>query len=187
MRRVLLASILTISAWCAAWAAPRVQLTIRDGRVWLVAVDATAAEIFAEWSRVGHTTVVNAARLADGRLTLQLTGVSEREALDVLLRAAAGFIAVPRVTAHADSSGAQSEFERILILPASRAPASAAGAPSAPAPAEAPPPTTTPTTTIFVAPGVQRIIGPDGLPVPDDQDDAPAAPPRPRGRGGSRP
>jgi hypothetical protein len=37
-----------------------VQLSIQDGRVKLVARDATVREILAEWARVGQTKIINA-------------------------------------------------------------------------------------------------------------------------------
>jgi hypothetical protein len=154
-------------------AAPRaagsVQLTILGGRVWLVAKDATVAQILEEWARVGQTTIINADRVPGGRVTLELPGVPERQALDLLLRSASGFVATTR-TALIASVGARSEFERIVIVAASQAPAaSAVVAQTMPAPMPVqPPPVTQP-----IAPGVQRILGPDGRPIPDDQEDAP--------------
>ena len=60
-------------------------------------------------------------------MTLELTGVPERQALDIVLRSVAGYIVAPRP---AGSQGA-SAFDRIMILPTSvapRAPAPAAAA-----------------------------------------------------------
>src|SRR5438105_2519963 len=53
--RVLLLAALIGMMTAAAIGGPRVQLTIRDGRVWLETDGATAAEILAEWARVGQT------------------------------------------------------------------------------------------------------------------------------------
>ena len=36
-----------------------VQLTMQNGRVSLVATDATVRQILTEWARVGHTKIVN--------------------------------------------------------------------------------------------------------------------------------
>jgi hypothetical protein len=112
-----------IVAWLAAasmWAAvPSVHLTIHDGRVWLVASDATVGQILAEWARVGRTRVVNAERLSGGPLTLQLNGVPEEQALDVLLRSVSGYMTELKVDALSNAS----QFERILVLPTSTAPA----------------------------------------------------------------
>lgn len=117
-----------------------VQLTIRDGRVTLVAKDATVRQILTEWSRVGQTTIVNVERIPGGPVTLQLTNVPEEQALDVLLRSVSGYMAAPRPAVVANLS----RFDRILVMPTSvtpRAPAATA-APARPVqqPAFVPPP-----------------------------------------------
>jgi hypothetical protein len=151
-----------------------VQLTIHDGRVWLVATDATVPQILDEWARVGQTRVVNAERVPGGPLTLQLTDVAEEQALDVLLRAVSGFMAVPRSAALPNAS----QFDRILILPTSAAPAGGGVRAGAPPAISAPPAPVFPQPAMpTVMPGVQRVIGADGLPVPDDQDDPSGGPP----------
>src|SRR5712671_6982064 len=53
------------------FAAPGVQLTIREGRVWLAADRASVAQILSEWARVGRTQVVNAELVTGAPLTLQ--------------------------------------------------------------------------------------------------------------------
>jgi hypothetical protein len=171
---LLLALVLLVTPPVATAAASKVQLSIRDGSVWLVVDDATPAEVLAEWTRVGHTRIVNAERLPGPRLKLELTSVPEYKALEIVLRSASGFVAVARSPTPEDDRADLSGFERILILPVS-APA-ITPAPAA-VPAESPAPPSDGTAT---APGVQRILGPDGRPVPDDQDtpsDAPASRP----------
>jgi len=161
-----------VVAWLAAtsmWAAvPSVHLTIHDGRVWLVASDATVGQILAEWARVGRTRVVNAERVTGGPLTVQLNGVPEEQALDVLLRSANGYMTALRLSVLPNAS----QFDRILILPTTTAPAGG-GVREAAAPViDAPPaPVFPPSAIPPVMPGAQRVIGADGLPVPDDQDD----------------
>jgi hypothetical protein len=159
----------------AARAAPGVRLTIRDGSVWLAADRVTASEILAEWARVGQTRIVNGERVPGGPMTLELNGVPEQQALEVVLRSASGFLALARTLAHADASSPSmtSRFERILVLPASTAPPG----PGAQAAARVNVQPPTPQIPMPVASGPQRIIGPDGLPVPDDQEDAPGRPP----------
>jgi hypothetical protein len=116
-----------------------VQLSIRGGRVTLVATDATVRQILTEWARVGKTNVVNVDRIPGGPITLQLTDVPEPEALDLLLRSVTGYVAAPRPVAAPDLS----RYDRILVLPtATLAPARDAIAPTRPtAPT---PPTTEP-------------------------------------------
>jgi hypothetical protein len=163
--RILAAVALSIGLATTASAAPGVTLTMKDGRVWLVARDATVGQILDEWSRVGGTRVVNADRVP-GRVTIELDGVAESQALDLLLRSAGGFVAKARPLAGA---GAQSQFESVFIVavsqPPAPRPAAAAAEPAYPAPQQP---------AVAVAPGVQRLIGPDGRPVPDDQEDAAA-------------
>jgi hypothetical protein len=153
-----------------AAAAGPIQLTIHEGRVSLVAESVTVRQILAEWARVGQTQIVNGERVPGGLVSLQLTNVPEREALDLLLRTAAGYLAVSRTAGPTESS----QFARILIMPTS----TAATAPSRPVvAAEAAPVFPSPAPSpVFAPSGAERVLGPDGQPVPDDQDDNPAAP-----------
>jgi hypothetical protein len=153
----------TMTAGSVSAAGPSVELTIQNGRVWLASHDATPGEILAVWARVGQTTVVNAENAPGRRLTLEMRGVSEQEALDAILRSAAGFVARTRAEASLITG---SRFDRIVVLPVSQPPAFAAAVP--PAPLQQLPPQY-PT----IAPGVQRIVGADGQPVADDQEGAP--------------
>jgi hypothetical protein len=97
----------------ASAASAQVQLSIRGGRVTLVATNATVRQILTEWARVGKTNIVNVERIPGGSLTLQLTNVPEPEALDLLLRSVGGYVAAPRTVAVADLS----RYDRILVLP----------------------------------------------------------------------
>jgi hypothetical protein len=91
-----------------------VSLTIRDGMVTLVAHDATVRQILAEWARVGKTTVVNLDRIPGGPITLELTNVPESQALGIVLRSIAGFMAAPRPLADSHLS----RYDRIIVMPA---------------------------------------------------------------------
>ena len=93
-------------------ASAQVQLSLRDGRVTVVARNATVRQILAEWARIGQTKIVNAERIAGGPLTLELTNVAEQEALDLLLRSVTGYLAAPRPVAVANLS----RYDRILVL-----------------------------------------------------------------------
>src|SRR6058998_634205 len=62
--------------------AQQVNLAIQNGRVTLVAKDATARQILTEWARVGQTKIVNVEKIPGGPITVELTNVSEEEALD---------------------------------------------------------------------------------------------------------
>ena len=129
------------------------QLQLHDGRVSIVAKDATVRQILAEWARVGQTKVVNVDRIPGGPLTLELSNMPEAQALDVLLRSVSGYMAAPRGTAVANLS----VFDRIIVMPTVAAPRPAASA-AAPAPAFQ-----------------QPQFTPAAPPPDDDADDAPAA------------
>jgi hypothetical protein len=121
-----------------------VTITIHEGRVTLVADNATPREILREWARVGQTQIVNGERVQGPPVTLRLDNVPERRALDVVLKTAAGFMVAERPILEAGAS----RYDRILILATSTAVAAAppprAGAGAVPAvaqqPAYAPPP-----------------------------------------------
>ena len=76
--------------------AEELALTIAEGRVTLTAAEAPLGDILAEWSRAGNTRFEGVGELGSARVTLHLEGVPEREALRLLLRPAAGFLAAPR-------------------------------------------------------------------------------------------
>jgi hypothetical protein len=120
---------LGLSLFGAAWpASAEVQLAIRDGRVTLVATDATVRQILTEWARVGQTKIVNVERIPGGPVSLQLTDVPESEALDLLLRSVTGYMAARRPIAAANLS----RYDRIFVLPTAavaRVPTAAAAPP----------------------------------------------------------
>lgn len=100
-------------------AAGELRLSIANGRATLIATDVPARQILAEWARIGQTKVVNGERIMGPNLTLQLIDRPEREVLDVVLRAVAGYVAAPR----REAVTSLSIYDRILILPTSQAPA----------------------------------------------------------------
>jgi len=95
-----------------------IHFSVRDGRVVLVATNATIADIMAEWAKVGRIKVVNADKLPRDVVTLELRDVNERQALDILLRTTSGFIAALRE----QDDPTASRFDRIVIMPPSVAP-----------------------------------------------------------------
>ena len=70
------------------------------------------AQILTEWARVGKTHIVNVERIAGGPITLKLDAFPEKQALDIVLRAIPGYIALPRATQVADAS----LYDRIVIM-----------------------------------------------------------------------
>ena len=116
MTAVLLATVLLCCA--APVAAQSVKIEFQGGKVDLSAQNATIRAILQEWGRQGGTRIVNGERVPGAPVTLELTGVYERDALEILLRGVAGYVVGPR---EASSKGA-SAFDRIMILPTSSAP-----------------------------------------------------------------
>jgi hypothetical protein len=120
-----------VVAWLFAvtTASAEVQLTIQNGRVSLVAKDATVRQILTEWARVGNTKIVNIEQVPGGPVTLELTNVPEAQALDVVLRSLSGYIAAPRAVEAANLS----RFDRIIVMPtlaAARPPTTSAPGPA---------------------------------------------------------
>jgi hypothetical protein len=181
--------------------AGEVRLAIKDGRVDLMARDATLREILIEWERVGGTRIINRDRVPGTRLNLDLNGVSEDQALTTLLRPIDGYMAARRL----GSDGGASVFSRIVLMTALATPVSFPTA----APAPSPGITERPGALGPLAgrPGVQRRVLPDGRVVTvmdepdrssdgDDRDETPppagqpgmmrppfGAPPRQQGQG----
>src|SRR5262249_29103917 len=193
--RVLLLAMLLGMITVSAFGGPRVRLAISDGRVWLETDGATAAEILAEWARVGQTSIANGESVNSERLTLQLDGVLEGDALGIVLRSAGGFVAVDREAGTPIANSSLSRYARVVVVPVNAGPTPAAtvapafNAATLPAATPRPTPRAAAPASIEIAPGVRRLIGPDGLLVPDDQDEVPprttATPLRQRGRGGA--
>src|SRR5688500_10605127 len=99
--------------------AQQLKLEISGGRVTLDANAVPARQILAEWARIGGTTVVGGDKITGAPLTLKLVDVPERQALDIVLRSVAGFMAATR---QPTSVPGASSYERILIMATSAAP-----------------------------------------------------------------
>lgn len=124
---------LTVAAVLVCWALPleaqqTVELKFDAGLVTLRTQNASARAVLAEWARLGGATIVNGDHVAGPPLTIELTGVPEQQALDIILRSTAGYVLAPRRAA-TDSTSA---FDRILILATSAAPSNPPPPPVAP-------------------------------------------------------
>ena len=117
-------------ALTATPAAAEVALAINGGRVSLSAKDATVSQILAEWAKVGQTKIVNGERVSGGPVTLELTNVTEVEAIEILLRSAGGYLLAPRRTPTTNGS----RYDRILVLPMSAGPRASVAPTPAPTP-----------------------------------------------------
>ncbi len=115
-----------VSTVAAPAAAGELRLSMANGRVTLIAKDVTVREILNEWARVGQTRIVNGEKLTGGPVTLELTDVPEAQALDAVLRSAAGYVMAPRLA----GSPGSSRYDRIMILASSRPPVVTASNPS---------------------------------------------------------
>src|SRR5438105_15734992 len=119
MRMIAIIMGLLLTAAQAAAQPPQVVLEFNGSLVTLHALNAPVSLVLAEWSRLGGTTVVNGDRLAGRTLTLELTDVPERRALDLVLRGVAGYLLAQR----ADGARGRSAFGRLVVLPTSSVPA----------------------------------------------------------------
>jgi hypothetical protein len=161
-RVFLLAGALVGVAAIAAAQAP-LQLHISDGRVTLHAQNVPVKAILAEWSKIGGTRIMNGEGVAGAPLTLDLQGVPERQALDIILRGVSGYVLAARQpgTPNVDATGrvmaGVSMYDRIMILPTSVAPRN-------------PPPAVAGT-----APGIIRPVAPRQADDQNGNDDADAA------------
>jgi hypothetical protein len=123
----MLRAVLTVAIVVLAWPAAAQQLTLKlhDGRVTLDANAVPVRQILAEWARVGGTKVVGADKITGAPVTLHIVNMPERQALDIVLRNVAGFMAAPRL---ASAAPGESTYDRILILATTSAPAPAPAA-----------------------------------------------------------
>jgi hypothetical protein len=149
--------------------AQNLKIAFNQGHVSLDATAVPARTILAEWAKAGGTKVTGAERMTGAPLTLKLVDVPEAQALDIVLRSAAGYMAAPRMIA---ATGNASMYDRILVM----ATTSGTAAPAA---------TTRPTPANSQAPnnGLQRFIPPrvvqaepDEDPEPDEQPEKPNQP-----------
>jgi hypothetical protein len=150
-----LGAALLMAAVALPASAQTLKMSFSEGKVSLDATQVPVRTILAEWARLGGTKVVNGEKITGAPLTLKLVDMPESQALEIILRNVAGYMAAPRAAA----TGA-SLFDRILVMPTSSAPAAAASnTPSA-----------RPGTP--VGPGNQRFTPPRS-PSPADEDSAP--------------
>ncbi len=124
--RVLAFSLVLIGCGAFVRAQQPLRLQIAGGRVTLHAQNVPIRTILAEWARLGGATVINGDRVAGPPLTLELEGVTEREALDIVLRGVSGYMLAAREPGGAGAS----IFDRIMILPTSAAPRNPSASPA---------------------------------------------------------
>lgn len=101
----------------ATSSAQAVSLQFNEGRVTLNAQNAPIRTILVEWARLGGTRIVNGDRVGGAPVTLELTDMPERAALDILLRSAAGYVVTAR-----QEPGGPSTLGGVIILATTSAP-----------------------------------------------------------------
>lgn len=117
MRRTLL--IFALAVLVAAPArAQALKLAFNEGRVSVDATSVPVRTILNEWAKLGGTKVVGAERISGAPLTLKLVDVPESQALDIILRSVAGYMAAPR-----GAVAGASMYDRILVMATSSGPA----------------------------------------------------------------
>jgi hypothetical protein len=135
--------------------AQQLRLELQNGLVTLDAQNVSVRQILAEWAKVGGAKIVNGEKVGGEPITLQLTAVPERQAIDTILRGVSGYMLASRQTPDTGVSG----FDRILIMPTSSAPRAAAS------------PGTPPFATRPAPPPVQQAVEADEPePVVEDDD-----------------
>lgn len=138
IRKIFVPAFVVAVLTAAAPVRAEVRISMENGKVTVKASNATVREILAEWARAGHARIINGERVAGGPMTLELTNMPEGQALDIILRSVAGYMAAPRSAVEPNAS----LYDRIMILPTSTAPRVTQSAPvTTPAmPTFAPPP-----------------------------------------------
>jgi hypothetical protein len=131
MTSKLLRALLVASVACGvstAASAGDLKMSMQNGRVTIVADNVPLRQILQEWARIGQSKILNIDKMNGPSVTLQLVDTPEKDALDILLRSASGYIAAPRAEMVANAS----MYDRITIMATSRAPAAVASAPPPP-------------------------------------------------------
>ena len=104
-----------------AVAANDLELLFTNGRVTIIATDVSVGAILNEWARVGDTRFVDAEKLTGKPVHLELVDFPEADALRVLLRDVAGYVAAPRLA----TAEGRSRFDRVLVMATARVTSSA--------------------------------------------------------------
>jgi hypothetical protein len=125
--RLPLLTAVLVSCAASGYAQTPLNLQISGGRVTLHAENVPTRTILAEWARLGGAKIVNGDRVAGAPVTVDLEGVPERQALDIILRGVSGYV----LAAREPGTPGASMYDRIMILPTSVAPRNPApGTPS---------------------------------------------------------
>ena len=88
------------------------EISFHNGRVTIIADDIPIQRILQAWSELGQTMFVETGELHSESIRVELVNVDELEAIRVLLRQAAGFVAAPRLPVPTG----QSRFDRVFVM-----------------------------------------------------------------------
>jgi hypothetical protein len=154
MRRTLLTFALSLVISLPV-SAQQLKLAFHDGRVSIDATGVPVRTILTEWGKLGGTKVIGGDRITGSPLTLKLEDVPESQALEIVLRSVAGYMAAPR---SASAATGASIYDRILVM-----------ATSVPPP---PPPRGAANQGAVPANQNQRFVPPRPTPQPAEEDDA---------------
>jgi hypothetical protein len=113
--QIVIACVVVLLGCAASSSAQAVSLQFDNGLVTLNAQNAPVRTILAEWSRLGGTRFLNADRVGGAPVTMELTSIPERQALEILLRSVAGYVVTQREGAGVSRLGG------VAILPTSAA------------------------------------------------------------------
>ena len=113
--QIVIACVVVLLGCAASSSAQAVSLQFDNGLVTLNAQNAPVRTILAEWSRLGGTRFLNADRIGGAPVTVELTSIPERQALEILLRSVAGYVVTQR------EGGGVSRLGGVAILPTSAA------------------------------------------------------------------
>ena len=149
--RHIVATLFVLLCGAGSASAQALSLEFHDGLVRLKADNVPVSRILAEWTRIGGTRIVHGERVPGAPLTLEITDVPERQALEIVLRGAAGYMVLARETTPAGAS----TFDKILVLPTTTR-AAAAPSPPQPPPQVPPPPFPERTTSTTMTMPIKR-------------------------------
>ena len=141
--------------------AGELALSFNDGRVTLKASNVSLRQILTEWARLGQVRIVGLEKVAGAPITLELVDVPEKQALEILLRTVAGYVAAPRQVA---ATATASRFDRLILLPTSMASAAPVATPR-PTAFTPPAPFPDPTQLANQEPDPNDSPNPPGVPV----------------------
>ena len=118
-------------------AAGQLRMEFQNGLVSISAREVPLRQVLSEWARLGRTRVVNLEKMGGAPLTLELSRVPEKQALEIVLREVPGYMVAQR----ADAAPGSSQFDRIVVMPGTVSPPTrAAAVPPQPLPMQPPQP-----------------------------------------------